>query len=147
MVTASCSRTLRQASWLLLWLNLIKVTESPVFITQTCCHLIIQFVLIGRSPFSFGHWPRQSYSPKIVGAVGPLRLVVEKKKKILTFFFFFWEDSPDNKQSPEAEWKCKRSDLHNVLNNWADIGAFRWHGTHMPSVSFFLCSYFASLHL
>uniref|UniRef100_A0A3Q3C9V0 Prominin 1a n=1 Tax=Haplochromis burtoni TaxID=8153 RepID=A0A3Q3C9V0_HAPBU len=60
---------LQHASWLLLALNLFHVKEIHIFTLQTCCQPIIQFVLIGRSPSSFGHLPRQSYSPKIVRAI------------------------------------------------------------------------------
>lgn len=94
-------------------------------------NLIIYFILIWRSLSCVGPFPRQSYSPKIVRAAGPWRVLVEKK----IFWPFFCEDSSNNKQSPEAEWQCKRSNLHNVLNNWVDTAAFRWHGTHIHSQS------------
>lgn len=63
-------------------------------LSSPCCHIIIQFALIGKAPSSSGHLPRQSYSPKIVRASGPWRVVVEKKKNkkkthFWPFFFFF----------------------------------------------------------
>lgn len=146
---------LQHASWLLLALNLFHVKEIHIFTLQTCCQPIIQFVLIGRSPSSFGHLPRQSYSPKIVRAGGPLRVAVGKKRHIFDLFFFFAEDSPNNKQSPEGEWQCKHYSLHSsVLNNCADIGAFRWYTytyvhtptqTHSLSFSFCLTAFSESL--
>lgn len=87
-------RTLQHASWLLLALNLFHVKEIHSFTLQTCCQPIIQFVLIGRSPSSFGHLPRQSYSPKIVRAGGPLRVAVEKKRHIFDLFFFLLKIHP-----------------------------------------------------
>lgn len=85
---------LQHASWLLLALNLFHVKEIHIFTLQTCCQPIIQFVLIGRSPSSFGHLPRQSYSPKIVRAGGPLRVAVEKKRHIFDLFFFLLKIHP-----------------------------------------------------